>query len=101
MEAITRPDPSSLFRMGCPSNDASFRSKNSLMRIVFSPSALRSSLLYFSKYSNQFVEHKYGEHPLTKKKMIDKKKYLCSKFSLMDEGEWAFEVSFVSLDSHV
>ncbi|VDO85096.1 unnamed protein product [Heligmosomoides polygyrus] len=88
MEAITRPDPSSLFRMGCPSNDASFRSKNSLMRIVFSPSALRSSLLYFSKYSNQFVEHKYGEHPLTKKKMIDKKKYLCSKFSLMDEGEW-------------
>ncbi|KAK5982271.1 hypothetical protein GCK32_005075 [Trichostrongylus colubriformis] len=65
-----RPDPSKLFRMGCPSDDSSF-----------------------SKYKNFFVEHKFGEHPATKKKMIDKKKYLCSKFSLMEEGEWAFEWS--------
>ncbi|PIO53610.1 hypothetical protein TELCIR_25049, partial [Teladorsagia circumcincta] len=63
-----RPDPSNLFRMGCPSNDNSF-----------------------SKYINYFVEHKFGEHPTIKKKMIDKKKYLCSKFSLIEEGEWAFE----------
>ncbi|XGW10510.1 hypothetical protein V3C99_012196, partial [Haemonchus contortus] len=69
-EGLLRPDPSNLFRMGCPSNDNSF-----------------------SKYTNFFVEHKFGEHPSTKKKMVDKKKYLCSKFSLMEEGEWSFEWS--------
>ncbi|KHJ93738.1 PHD-finger [Oesophagostomum dentatum] len=67
---VSRPDPSKLFRMGNPSDDNNF-----------------------SKYSNLFVEHKFGEHPTTKKKMVDKKKYLCTKFSLMEEGEWAFEWS--------
>ncbi|VDM60265.1 unnamed protein product [Angiostrongylus costaricensis] len=62
--------PSKFFRMGCPSDDTTF-----------------------SKYTNFYVEHKYGEHPVTRKKMIDKKKYLCSKFSLMEDGEWAFEWS--------
>ncbi|EYB98581.1 hypothetical protein Y032_0130g1549 [Ancylostoma ceylanicum] len=67
---ITRPDPSKLFRMGNPNDDPNF-----------------------SNYTNLFVSHKYGEHPTTKKKIIDKKKYLCTKFSLMEEGEWTFEWS--------
>ncbi|VDM65464.1 unnamed protein product [Strongylus vulgaris] len=66
----SRPDPSKFFRMGNPCDDNSF-----------------------SKYNNLFVEHKYGEHPTTKKKIVDKKKYLCTKFSLMEDGEWAFEWS--------
>ncbi|VDK58317.1 unnamed protein product [Cylicostephanus goldi] len=66
-----RPDPSKLFRMGNPSDDSSY-----------------------SKYSNLFVEHKFGEHPATRRKIADKKKYLCTKFSLLEEGEWAFEVTF-------
>ncbi|RCN40597.1 PHD-finger [Ancylostoma caninum] len=65
---VTRPDPSKLFRMGNPNDDPNF-----------------------SKYTNLFVSHKHGEHPTTKKKNIDKKKYLCTKFSLMEEGEWTFE----------
>ncbi|WKX92986.1 hypothetical protein Q1695_010758 [Nippostrongylus brasiliensis] len=69
-EERCRPDSSTLFRMGCPSDDA-----------------------MYSKYVNYYVEHKYGEHPATKKKMVDKKKYLCSKFSLVEDGEWAFEWS--------
>ncbi|KIH64947.1 hypothetical protein ANCDUO_04729 [Ancylostoma duodenale] len=67
---ITRPDPTKLFRMGNPNDDPNF-----------------------SKYTNLFVSHKHGEHPTTKKKNIDKKKYLCTKFSLMEEGEWTFEWS--------
>ncbi|KAK6736751.1 hypothetical protein RB195_019443 [Necator americanus] len=66
----TSPDPSKLFRMGNPRDDVNF-----------------------CKYVNLFVEHKFGEHPTTKKKIVDKKKYLCTKFSLMEEGEWAFEWS--------
>ncbi|KAJ1366253.1 hypothetical protein KIN20_026865 [Parelaphostrongylus tenuis] len=62
--------PSKLFRMGCTPNDTAF-----------------------TKYINFYVDHKFGEHPVTRKKMIDKKKYLCSKFSLMEDGEWAFEWS--------
>lgn len=47
----------------------------------------------FRSYVNQYSVNDYAKTPYLRAKERDKKKYLCGRFSLADEG--AFEVSWL------
>ncbi|PAV88554.1 hypothetical protein WR25_21843 [Diploscapter pachys] len=47
----------------------------------------------YMAYRNHFTTHELGEHPNVKKKALDKRKYMSTRFSIMEEGDGVFEWS--------
>ncbi|VDN05007.1 unnamed protein product [Thelazia callipaeda] len=45
-----------------------------------------------ARYINQFRTNEYAKSPIQRAKERDKKKYMCGRFSLMDEGEFSWTI---------
>ncbi|CAI4232189.1 unnamed protein product [Auanema sp. JU1783] len=48
---------------------------------------------FFRKYRNHYNGHDFAESPAFRKKILDKKKYLSTRFAIVDEGDGVFQWS--------
>lgn len=49
----------------------------------------------YKDYVNQYSENEFAKSPYQRAKDRDRRKYMCSRFSLMDEGEFNVIFKFI------
>jgi len=47
----------------------------------------------YREYTNQYATNELAKSPYTRAKERDKRKYMCSRFSLVDEGEFSVPIT--------